>query len=142
MVAVSDRLLEGRRLIMKATQVVATCGSIVLTAIGLTIWMEPSIMLASVYWLLAVSLAVVFGLLSVQVAFAGAPLSFALAMLALGAAPVVVSVTPSWELYPLAGAMAIWAAQEGVTQGLAHRAAAYPRAATNVAHGGEAGTPR
>lgn len=127
---------------MKLTPVLALCGSIVLTAIGLTIWTEPSIMLASVYWLLAVALAVVFGLVSVQVAFAGAPLSFALAMLALGAAPVVVSVTPAWELYPLAGALTIWASTEGVAQGLTHRAAAHPPAASSVALGDAAGKPR
>jgi hypothetical protein len=127
---------------MKVTQVVAVCGSSLLTAIGLTIWTEPSIMLASVYWFLAVALAVVFALLSVQVAFAGAPLSFALATLALGAAPVVVSVTPAWELYPRAGAMAIWASHEGVAEGLAQREAAHPRSATNVARGGAAGSPR
>lgn len=94
---------------MWITQGIALIGAIVLTALGAVIWMAPSIDLASVYWFTALVLACVLTTLSVQARRAGAPRGMVILTIVSALAPIIVSVTPAWELYPVAGGGALWA---------------------------------
>jgi hypothetical protein len=107
---------------MRVTLAVARVGAIVLIAIGGAVWMSSSIELASIYWLIAIGLAASVSLLSVLGRRAGAPLEIASVTLLTGLAPLVVSATPEWALYPLAAAAAFWASQRLGTAAQEHAA--------------------
>jgi hypothetical protein len=100
----------------RITQGVAAFAAVVLTVVGCLIWLTPSVELASVYWLTAAVLGLVIGLLGVLAGRSGAELSMVALIVLVGLAPFVVSLTPAWELYPLAAGITVWAAREVVIQ--------------------------
>jgi hypothetical protein len=84
------------------------------------IWIVPSIELASVYWFIALILAGVLTVLSVQAWRAGAPRDMVILTIVSGLGPIIVSVTPAWELYPVAGGAALWASRALVARASSH----------------------
>ena len=100
----------------RITQGVAQVGALVLTVVGVLIWLTPSIELASVYWLNAAALGLVIGVLGVSAGRSGAEFSMVAFIVLVGVAPFVVSLTPAWELYPVAAGTTVWAAREVAVQ--------------------------
>jgi hypothetical protein len=98
------------------TQGVAQVGTLVLTVVGGLVWLTPSIELASVYWLMAAALGLVIGVLGVLAGRSGAEFSMIAFIVLVGLAPFLVSLTPAWQLYPVAAGTTVWAAREVAVQ--------------------------